>query len=445
MTPPITAVPGDDACLVVGYRLLDDGRPPYVTACRWLALASALSAWPGAPMTVERRLVTPALDALTAEVIVVTVQGAGIVATVEELERDVSHLMRPLLAGVRYARLRGREALGIARLTFDVHEIARLDVVPRPIDPLSGSAAEGMAAALRALSEGCGIGAIGCSIGTPPALAAQVGDVRCELTVMADTAIPHAVLAHVAAGARAGPDAWRRRRPKALRDRGAEAATLGELGRGHLVSPRTAVLAAIVPVDPEALRIGGGPGRPAAEMPIVQALSGEPFGLSANLLRTGAVLLGDPDERAIVLRRAISVAVRRGRRVLWLDLTRGAIPTPRPLPAAADVVEDLLSSPGRAIFLPLAHPYRDRCGVARLLQAILETPWPVGDEPSVFVDGAEILVPGDRLGKLLDRQRESPVELAIGLRAGDGVLRCLGRRARSPLPDETIAWPDDIR
>ena len=64
-------------------------------------------------------------------------------------------------------------------------------------------------------------------------------------------------------------------------------------------------------------------------MPIVQALSGEPFGLSANLLRTGAVLLGDPDERAIWALRSAS-RCNQLVRVLWLDLDARRDPNAAP-------------------------------------------------------------------------------------------------------------------
>lgn len=417
MTDSSPIAPPDGTRLTIAHRILDDAHSDAVTAARWMALVPALAAWPGAPMIVQRTLVTPAPDALVAETIVATISGAGVLAPADELARDVAQLLRPLLADVRCATFGGAAALRAAGPASGARDTAWFVADPAPIDPASGQAAEALAAALGVLADSGATATIDFSLATPPALRDAHPAVCFHLQVAADVAIPNAALAHLAALMGAGADAWERRRPALT-------------GRSHwrLVAPEVAARATLAPVRSAALRVAGAP-LAARDVTLGHTAAGAPFGLDGAARRSGVVLLGDPAERAVVLCRAVTGDLRRGRRLLWLDLdASGSSTAGRPLPAATAVVDDLLSSPGRAIFLPVSRSALARERAADLLLEILATPWLPGQAPSVFVDGAELL-PGERLGDVLDRPADCLVKLTVGARADDPVLACLRRRA----------------
>lgn len=186
------------------WRVTDPaGIPPR----RWIALAGAVAAWPGAPVVVERRWTTPARDALVAEHVVVSVDGAGVVAPADAVRRDADHLGRLLLAGVEHEPAHAEPAL--AAPIADVAELRRL-----PLREPPPAACESLAAALSALSVDCDRATLALAVASPALGTSELEEpaagprVRFRLRLTADRHLPVSAVAHAGALAGASAAEW---------------------------------------------------------------------------------------------------------------------------------------------------------------------------------------------------------------------------------------------
>lgn len=287
--------------LVLAWRVVGDRREPVLSE-RWLAFCRALAAWPGAPLSVERRLVMGAGDALLADAIVVTVDGLHVLADRLELERDVAQLVRPLLAGARCRLLRGERELEREGLAFKALDAAEL--TPGPVEPLSPATHGALAGTIGALVESCDRAALS-------VLLAPAGDrlLRCRLRLTASGRLPPAALAHAAALCDAPAEAWRR--PRMV------GGPLPEPDDEPIELVDAAQLAAL-PVAQATLERTSTRGRSRA---LGHTLAGVPFRLTDAGRRRPTAVVGERAARRAALAGAAGQDAAAGRRIVVLDLS----------------------------------------------------------------------------------------------------------------------------
>lgn len=192
------------------WRLDDDREDHESEHRRWLSVLAALAAWPGPEIVVQRRLAVPGAGDLVSRELVVTIAGAGVVATRGELARDARQLVAPLLAGRRWTRLSGSDLDGAAgrgwRETAVIGpSLAHDDVAP--------AARDALAATLAALASGPGAAALCWSFGSRPRRRAGAsGMVEARLSISVDDCLPAAALAHAAVLAGLPATGWQRPR-----------------------------------------------------------------------------------------------------------------------------------------------------------------------------------------------------------------------------------------
>lgn len=180
--------------------------PEATSPARWLALAGAVASWPGAPVTVERRWITPGVDALLVEMLVVTLDGADVLGPASVLQRDAGLLAHAVLAGTDHEP----QALDDEVLNPAIGDVAEVRRLHR--DTRWPAARESVGAALGGLASECGRAALSILIASPALGTSGPADhepaLRCRVRLSAERMLPVGAIAHAGALVGALPHDW---------------------------------------------------------------------------------------------------------------------------------------------------------------------------------------------------------------------------------------------
>lgn len=266
---------------------------------RWLGLCLALAHWSGPALAVERRLVVPGGGPLVSEAILVSIDGADILAPKGRLRFDASQFVLPFLRGRDAQPLATSSALRAAGFAHDRNDVAEASVT----SVRSDVAVDALAATLAALADGCSAATLSLVLASPTPLWRRGGGgldpLRCTLRLASADQLPAAALAHASVLGGLSSDGLRRPNRDAMAAPKTAAMTADEFE--ERCSPSVAAVLLALPISPA-------------------ACDAERRG---HLLwpdrRVPVAFIGAQNERARLLMRLISTDLRAGRRVGVVD------------------------------------------------------------------------------------------------------------------------------